>query len=40
MSSLKPFTPEKEEMLTKAGFKDIQRMPIGKGLFEFVTAIK
>ncbi len=33
-------THEQEEMLTKAGFKDIQRMPIGKGLFEFVTAIK
>ncbi len=40
MMSLKLFTPEKEEMRTKAGLKDIQRMTIGKELFEFVTAIK
>jgi len=33
-------TEEQEEMLTKAGFKDIQREPIGKGMFEFVTATK
>jgi hypothetical protein len=33
-------TQEQEEMLTKAGFKDIQREPIGKGMFEFVTAKK
>lgn len=33
-------TNEQEEMLTKAGFKDIERMPIGKGMFEFVTATK
>jgi len=33
-------TQEQQEMLTKAGFKDIQREPIGKGMFEFVTATK
>ena len=31
---------EQEDMLTKAGFKGIQREPIGKGAFEFVTATK
>jgi len=31
---------EQNELLTKAGFKDIQRMPIGKGMFDFVTATK
>lgn len=33
-------THEQQEKLTKAGFKDIQRMPIGKGLFELVAATK
>jgi ubiquinone/menaquinone biosynthesis C-methylase UbiE len=33
-------TAEQTEMLTKAGFKDIKRMSIGKGMFEFVTATK
>ncbi len=33
-------TQEQEQMLTKAGFKNIQREPIGKGMFEFVTAKK
>ncbi|NIS68671.1 MAG: methyltransferase domain-containing protein [Proteobacteria bacterium] len=31
---------EQNQMLTKAGFKNIQRIPIGKGMFEFVTAVK
>jgi ubiquinone/menaquinone biosynthesis C-methylase UbiE len=31
---------EQNEMLTKVGFKDIQRMPIGKGMFELITAVK
>ncbi len=31
---------EQNEMLTKVGFKDIQRMSIGKGMFEFITAKK
>ncbi len=33
-------TQQQQEMLTKAGFKDIKREPIGKGMFEFVTATK
>ena len=33
-------TQKQEEILTKAGFKNIQRIPIGKGMFEFVTATK
>jgi ubiquinone/menaquinone biosynthesis C-methylase UbiE len=33
-------TSEQTEMLTKVGFKDIQRMSVGKGMFEFVTATK
>ncbi len=31
---------EQNEMLTKGGFKDIQRMPIGRGMFELITAVK
>jgi SAM-dependent methyltransferase len=31
---------EQVRILTEVGFKEIQRMPIGKGMFEFVTAIK
>ena len=31
---------EQNEMLTKVGFKDIQRMSVGKGMFEFVAATK
>jgi len=31
---------EQNEMLTKVGFKDIQRMPVGKGMFELITAVK
>lgn len=31
---------EQNELLTKAGFKNIQRMAIGKGMFEFTTATK
>jgi len=33
-------TAEQTEMLTRICFKDIQRMSIGKGMFEFVTATK
>lgn len=32
--------PECDEMLTKAGFRNIQRRAIGKGMFELVTASK
>ncbi len=31
---------EQNEMLTKVGFKNIQRMAIGRGMFEFITATK
>ena len=31
---------EQNELLARAGFKDIQRMPIGKGMFDFITATK
>jgi len=33
-------TDEQAELLTRVGFKDIKRMNIGKGMFEFVTATK
>jgi len=31
---------EQNEILKTAGFKDIQRMPVGKGMFDFITATK
>jgi hypothetical protein len=31
---------EQNEILTRAGIKNIQRMPIGKGMFDFITATK
>jgi ubiquinone/menaquinone biosynthesis C-methylase UbiE len=31
---------QQHELLTAAGFKDIQRQPIGRGMFEFITATK
>jgi ubiquinone/menaquinone biosynthesis C-methylase UbiE len=31
---------EQNEMLQKVGFRNIQRMSVGKGMFEFVTATK
>ncbi len=31
---------EQNELITKVGFKDIQRMPVGKGMFDFITATK
>lgn len=31
---------EQNELLSKVGFKDIQRMPVGKGMFDFITATK
>ncbi len=33
-------TEQQNEILSAVGFKNIQRMPIGKGMFEFITAIK
>jgi ubiquinone/menaquinone biosynthesis C-methylase UbiE len=33
-------TQERNEMLAKAGFKDLLQMAIGKGMFELVTATK
>jgi SAM-dependent methyltransferase len=31
---------EQNELLIRTGFKNIQRMPIGKGMFDFITATK
>jgi len=31
---------EQDKLLSGAGFKNIQRMPIGKGMFDFITATK
>ena len=31
---------EQNEILTRAGFRDIQRISIGKGMFDFITATK
>lgn len=31
---------EQNELLTKTGFKDIKRMPVGKGMFDFIMAVK
>jgi len=31
---------QQTELLTAAGFKDLQRMPIGRGMFDFITARK
>jgi len=31
---------EQNEMLTKVGFRNVQRMTIGRGMFEFITATK
>lgn len=31
---------EQSELLTRTGFRNIKRMPIGKGMFELITAIK
>ncbi len=31
---------EQNEILTRAGFRNIQRMPIGRGMFDFITATK
>ncbi len=33
-------TDQQTELLNGVGFKNIQRQPIGKGMFEFVTATK
>lgn len=31
---------EQNQLLTRAGFKNIERMPIGKGMFNFISATK
>jgi ubiquinone/menaquinone biosynthesis C-methylase UbiE len=31
---------QQDELLSEAGFKNIQRIPIGKGMFDFLTATK
>jgi ubiquinone/menaquinone biosynthesis C-methylase UbiE len=31
---------QQNELLTAAGFRDIQRVPIGRGMFDFITATK
>ena len=33
-------TEQQDEILSAAGFKNIQRVPIGKGMFDFITATK
>jgi len=33
-------TEQQDEILSAAGFKNIQRVPIGKGMFDFITARK
>ena len=33
-------TEQQDELLSSAGFKNIDRMPIGKGMFDFITATK
>ena len=33
-------TKEQNQLLTEVGFRNIQRMTIGKGMFEFITATK
>jgi len=31
---------EQNELLTRVGFRNIQRMAFGRGMFEFITATK
>jgi hypothetical protein len=31
---------EQNELLTKTGFEDIPKMPVGRGMFDFITAVK
>ncbi len=31
---------QQKELLSAAGFKNIRRMPVGKGMFDFITAVK
>ena len=33
-------TEQQDELLSVVGFKNIQRTPIGKGMFDFITATK
>jgi len=33
-------TEQQDDILSAAGFKNIQRVPIGKGMFDFITATK
>lgn len=33
-------TQQQDELLSSAGFKNINRLPIGKGMFDFITATK
>jgi len=33
-------TEQQDELLSTVGFKNIQRVPIGKGMFDFITATK
>ncbi len=40
MGTVHPNRQEQDDLLTKAGFKNIQRMPIGKGIFDFLMAEK
>ncbi len=40
IGTVHPNRQEQDDLLTKAGFKNIQRMPIGKGIFDFITAEK
>ncbi len=40
MGTVHPDRQEQDDLLTQAGFKNIQRMPIGKGVFAFITTEK
>ena len=31
---------EQNELLTEVSFKNIQRVPVGKGMFDFITSTK
>jgi SAM-dependent methyltransferase len=33
-------TPEQDALLSEAGFINLKRMPIGRGMFDFITASK
>lgn len=40
MGSVHLTSTEQTQILSEAGFTDIRRMPVGKGMFDFITASK